>query len=219
MRKQLLSFVQSIPGWLTKHEGMLLEILAKEQSALGGVIVEIGSYCGKSTIWLAQSGERVYAVDPHKGNVSGGKTKPTLKAFKKNIAKAGADNVIAVVKMSKAAARNWNQPIKLLFIDGLHDEKNARQDFTLWNRFVVEGGIVAMHDAFCGWPGAGIVARKYIVNSPEFRSIGIVGSIIFGIKGKPSLLDTINLIRMRAGIALSFRFLLITRWFTRVWTS
>lgn len=219
MQKQLLSFVQSIPGWLTKHEGMLLELLAKEQSVKKGAIVEIGSYCGKSTIWLAQSGDRVYAVDPHKGNVSGGKTKPTLKAFKKNIAKSGAENIIAVVKTSKAAAAHFDKPVKLLFIDGLHDEKNARQDFTLWNRFVIDGGIVAMHDAYCGWSGVGIVAREYIVNSTEFRSIGVVGSIIFGVKGKRSMIDEINITRMRIGIALSFRFLLMTRWLMRVWTS
>jgi hypothetical protein len=167
---------------------MFLEKSLRSLRAIGGAVVEIGSYLGKSTIYLARTGEIIYAVDPHKGEFSGGKTKPTLPEFQKNLNKAGVSALVKpIVKTSEEANRTWKSPVKFLFIDGLHDEVHAQQDFELWSRHLSPNGIVAMHDAFCGWRGAGNVAMRQIVYSPEFGEIGVVGSIIFGVKKNVSI--------------------------------
>lgn len=197
----LQQFVSSLPGWLSGHEGLLLHELARSQRAKSGVIVEIGSYCGKSTIYLALGDQQVYAIDPHKGKFSGGTSTPTYKQFINNIRHAGVAKFIRpIVKTSKAAAPSWKSAIKLLFIDGLHDEKHASQDYMLWSRHVTSGGIVAMHDAFCAWEGAEKVAYRQIVCGREYRSIGVVGSIVYGIKGTSSWWDRIDKFRMQQGI-------------------
>jgi predicted O-methyltransferase YrrM len=182
---RISQITSDISGWLTIHEGQFLYKAAKYVKNKTGVIVEIGSYCGKSTIWLAANGEHVYAIDPHKGKVSGGSMRPTYKTFLKNIRKADLRHYVhPIVKTSLSASRRWTKPITLLFIDGLHDEIHAREDFALWNRYLINGGIIAMHDAFCGWEGAGDVALRKIVNNPAFGEIGVVGSIMYGIKGE-----------------------------------
>lgn len=197
----LHQFISSLPGWLSVHEGLLLHELAILQRAKFGVIVEIGSYCGKSTIYLALSGQSVYAIDPHKGKFSGGTSTPTYKQFINNVTHAGVAKLIRpIVKTSKAAAASWNHSIKLLFIDGLHDEKHASEDYLLWSRHVKSGGIVAMHDAFCAWVGPEKVAWRHIIANREYRSIGVVGSIVYGIKGTSSWWDRINKFFMQQAI-------------------
>lgn len=192
MDKDIFSFVVHLPGWLTVHEGKFLENAARSVREVPGVIVEIGSYVGKSTIWLTQAGERVYAVDPHEGEFSGGTSNPTKMQFLHNLSHAGVSDLVEpIIKTSKAAAIGWTETIKLLFIDGLHDETHAREDFLLWSQHLASGGIIAMHDAFCGWEGAVNVATHYILASPEFGEIGVVGSIIYGVKKKVTITGSI----------------------------
>ncbi len=184
--------MKDIPGWLTSHEANFLRKAARYVRVLPGVIVEIGSFHGKSTIQLATAKQTVYAIDPHKGEYSGGKTTSTESSFRANLRAAGVNDIVRpVVKTSRQAAQGWNEPVKLLFIDGLHDYPHAREDYALWSQHLVDGGIVAMHDAFCGWPGAGRVAMDRIVRSGEYREVGAVGSIIFGVKGKSSAADSV----------------------------
>lgn len=188
-----LSWIHSIPGWLSVHEGAFLSQAAECQHALPGDVVEIGSYEGKSTIFLAEKSIHVTAIDPHKGNVSGGMLSPTYGNYKKNITRAGvSDKITTLVTTSKKAATAWHSPIKLLFIDGLHDESHANEDYLLWSTFVTQGGIVAMHDAFCGWPGATSVAMKHIVRGDNYSEIGVIGSIVYGVKGTPTGLKRIT---------------------------
>ena len=127
----------------------------------------------------------MYAIDPHKGKVSGGQFQRTYRSFLRNISKAGVrKRIVPIVKTSVDANRSWRKPVKLLFIDGLHDELHALEDYRLWSRQIIDGGIVAMHDAFCGWEGAGSVASANIVRNDRYGEIGVIGSIIYGIKGK-----------------------------------
>lgn len=185
MNSHITQFLKNVPGWLSVHEGLFLEKAVMSVSRKDGAIVEIGSFLGKSTIWMAMTGEKIYAVDPHKGTFSGGKTKPTYPLFIRNLSKAGVrKHVQPIVKTSKEAAKTWKKPIKFLFIDGMHDKNHAHEDYTLWSPYVTSGGIVAMHDAFCGWHGAGDVATHAIVQNPQFGEIGVVGSIIWGKSGK-----------------------------------
>jgi MMP 1-O-methyltransferase len=195
--------MKAIEGWLTVREARFLANATFYLQRLPGVIVEIGSYLGKSTIQLAQSGSVVYAIDPHKGDLGGQRVRPTLVQFRKNILKAGLkDSVVPVVNTSRVASLKWNKPIKFLYIDGLHDIDHATEDYELWSPHVLTGGIIAMHDAFCGWPGAGHAAMRHIVYSRDYKEIGVVGSIIYGVKGMPSWLDSLNKFRNQLVIEL-----------------
>jgi predicted O-methyltransferase YrrM len=131
-------------------------------------IVEIGSYCGRSTIWLGAAaragGSVVFAVDHHRGseeNQAGWEwhdstlvdertgLMDTLPRFRDTIHDAGLDDVvIAVVGNSPTAAAYWSTPVALCFIDGGHGAEPARADFDGWHRHVAVGGILAIHDVF-----------------------------------------------------------------------
>ena len=111
-----------VEGWLTKDEGRLLHKAAKKCSAKGA-IVEIGSWKGKSTIWIAKGSKagkhaRVYAVDPHVGSSEHKKmfgTVATFQDFKRNIKEAQADDIVSpIVKTSKDAAADFVEPIELV---------------------------------------------------------------------------------------------------------
>lgn len=194
MNKRLIAYVDKLPGWLTTPEGAFLESAAKTTKKLDGVIVEIGSFCGKSTIWLSQGKSKIYAIDPHKGNVGDGqKYPPTFHSFLKNIKTAGADKYIEpIVKPSEHAAKGWKQNIKVLFIDGLHDETNATLDFKLWSKHVVDGGVIAVHDSYKRWCGSEKMAIKKILLSNGFNKVGAVDSITYGIKGKSTFIQSIQ---------------------------
>lgn len=202
--RDLLLSLSDIKGWLSINEALFLRKAALLTKNNKSVIVEIGSYQGKSTIALACTNQKVYAIDPHQGKLDKGDVDPTYNNFVQNIINSGFEKKVSVIKKtSRQAVKNWHQPISLLFIDGLHDYQNASFDYENWSKFVMDGGVVAMHDAFCGWDGAGKVAREYIVKNKEYKKIGVVGSIIYGIKGQSLLIDELNKFRCRIFITLA----------------
>lgn len=154
-------------GWMPDEQGLALYEAAHEQ-AHRGLVVEIGSYCGKSTIYLgagaANKGGVVVAVDHHRGSDEhqpGGYTHDsdlfdiktagvdTLSFFRASIAEAGLEeHVIPVVGHSAAVAAWWRSPLALLFIDGSHTREDAIADFEGWARWVMPGGLLAIHDIY-----------------------------------------------------------------------
>ncbi|MGZ7023141.1 MAG: class I SAM-dependent methyltransferase, partial [Ilumatobacteraceae bacterium] len=131
-------------------------------------MVEVGSYCGRSTIWLGAAARAVgtvlFAVDHHRGseeNQAGwehhdpsvvdlrtGKM-DTLPYFRATIHDARLEDVvIAVVSQSPTVARYWTTPLSWVFIDGGHGEEPARFDFEGWSKHVAVGGTLAIHDVF-----------------------------------------------------------------------
>lgn len=134
----------------------------------GAPFLEVGSYCGRSTVWLGaaarQSGTVVFAVDHHRGseeNQPGWEWHDTslvdpetgrldtLPHFRRTISRAGLDDVvIAVVGESPVVARWWKTPLAFLFIDGGHGIEPARLDYELWTPLVAPGGTLAIHDVF-----------------------------------------------------------------------
>ncbi|GAH41399.1 unnamed protein product, partial [marine sediment metagenome] len=113
-----------IDGWLSDSEGELLYKLAKEVPS-GQAIVELGSWKGKSTVWLAkgtEAGQRneVYSIDPHSGtkaHVSEGEMN-TYTAFLTNLTKAGGQaTVVPLVTTSEKCARRWREGVGLLWVD------------------------------------------------------------------------------------------------------
>jgi predicted O-methyltransferase YrrM len=162
--------IKDVPGWLSDEEGEALFELAQECTGKG-VIVEIGSWKGKSTICLgrgsrAGNGVRIFAVDPHAEYRHG--------EFRENLERAGiADLVTAVQGLSQQVADDFHEPIELLFVDGSHEEAEVREDFEKWVPKVVERGIVAFHDTTWHDGPRKVVAEK-IFGSHQFRDVRFV---------------------------------------------
>jgi len=164
---ELLRAAESAPGFMPAAEGQALFDAAAAYSRRGPVL-EIGSYCGKSTIYLAAAartaGQLVVTVDHHRGSEEHqpgweyhdphlvdprtGRldTLPTLRA---TLAAAGLeDDVVVVVGRSAEVARLWRTPLGMVFIDGGHSEQAAVTDYVSWAPWVAPGGVLAIHDVF-----------------------------------------------------------------------
>ncbi len=159
--EEVKKFTNKVEGWLTDKEGETLYNLAKNCKG-NGVIVEIGSWKGKSTIWIASGSKsgnkvKVYAIDPHTGSSEHqkeGEKIYTFEEFKKNIKNAKVDDIVVpLVKTSEDAAKNFDEPIELIFIDGAHEYESVKLDFDLWFPKVINGGIMAFHDTLGYWEG------------------------------------------------------------------
>ena len=132
-----------------------------------GIIIEIGTYCGKSSVLLgaaAETGASVYTIDHHHGSEEhqpgweyhdSSLVDPetgqfdTVTEFRRAIVRAGlTDTVVGVLGASATVARMWRTPIRLLFIDGGHTEQAAQRDYDNWAHWVAAGGALAIHDVF-----------------------------------------------------------------------
>ena len=165
--------VAEVHGWLDPLEGRLLFRLA-QQADPAGWIVEIGSWQGRSTIWLAAGakagrGARVAAVDPHRGTYLRDEDETTEPALRRNLARAGVDDQVdVIVATSESAAATWDRPVSLLWIDGDHEYESVRQDVLRWERHLLPDAIVALHDTFM-WPGPERVVDELLVGSRRYR--------------------------------------------------
>jgi predicted O-methyltransferase YrrM len=158
---------EAATGFMPPAEGLALYAAAAAYAPAGPVL-EIGSYCGKSTIYLAaaarQAGRPVITVDHHHGseeNQPGWEYHDpalvdprtgrldTLPHLRATLAGAGVeDDVVVIVGRSAQVARLWQTPLGLLFIDGGHTEAAAQADYQGWARWVALGGALALHDVF-----------------------------------------------------------------------
>ena len=154
--------LSSIEGFLDPIEGYALTILAQHAPGTGS-IVEIGSYAGKSTAYLAQGAkrarrEKVVAVDHFQGSPEHQKDGEfesghiadgvgLFEVFQKNLKSTGIDDWVHVIRADSAEAnKSWSHPIRLLFIDGDHSYEASRQDYESWSRWLTPEGLVAFHD-------------------------------------------------------------------------
>lgn len=192
----LLAKIKKIEGWLRDDEAKLLFNLAKNTSG-NEVIVEIGSWKGKSTTCLGLgskegSGSPVYAIDPHTGSPEhhrNGKV-DTFAEFKQNVHRAGIENLVKPIRQtSHQASKKFKEPIKLLFIDGDHSYRSVKQDFLDWSRKLIDGGTIAFHDTI-SWPGPRRLVLEKIYHGHNFKKIKLVGSITYAEKTiKLTLID------------------------------
>ena len=186
-------------GFMPPAEGTAL-FRAAAAYAPAGPVAEIGSYCGKSTIYLAAAaraaGQPVITVDHHHGSEENqpgweyhdpGLVDPatgrldTLPHLRANLAAAGLeDAVIAIVGRSAEVARLWRMPLGLLFIDGGHTDEAAAADYAGWAPWVARGGALAIHDVFPD-PAAGGQAPYRIYQralaSGGFTEVAVTGSL------------------------------------------
>lgn len=186
-------------GFMPPAEGEALSAAAAVYAA-AGPIVEIGTFCGKSTIYLAaaasQAAQVVVTVDHHRGseeNQPGWEYHPadlvdpavgrmdTLPTFRATLAASGLErHVIAIVGESAQVARLWHEPIGMLFIDGGHSDEPATADYEGWAPPIRLGGALAIHDVFPDPADGGQAPyRVYLraLASGAFKEVAVIGSL------------------------------------------
>ena len=164
---KLPSHFNSVKGFLDHKEGICLYNYALNSSKKGPIL-EIGSYCGKSTIYIATAAKKysgcVYSVDHHTGSEENqvgweyhdielfdeetGRIN-SFPEFMRNLRKANLlDTVVPIVSDSSLVSRYWKIPLSMVFIDGGHTMEAAFNDFNNWKDKIIKGGILAIHDVF-----------------------------------------------------------------------
>ena len=163
----LLPHALAAKGFMPEDEGAFLHRTALAHLA-DGPALEIGTYCGKSAIYLGAAarelGSTVFTLDHHRGseeNQAGWEhhdadvvdpatgRMDTLPFFRRTVEAAGLEDVVVgVVGHSVPVATAWQTPLGFLFIDGGHAEDIAMSDYDHWARHVATGGVLAIHDVF-----------------------------------------------------------------------
>lgn len=167
MDDALLAAARAARGFMPDDEGAALHRAGLEGAAVGPLL-EVGSYCGKSAVYLGaaarEAGTVLVSVDHHRGseeNQSGWEhhdpevvdprtgRMDTLPFFRRTVEDAGLEgSVVAVVGESVTVAALWGAPLGLLFVDGGHADDVAMADYEAWARHVAPGGRLAIHDVF-----------------------------------------------------------------------
>ena len=167
MNPRLRQAAEAAAGFMPAAEGLAL-FEAAARYAPRGPVLEIGSYCGKSTIYLAAAarlaGQLVVTVDHHRGSQEhqpgweyhdpalvdpGTGRLDTLPRLRATLAAAGVeDDVLVMVGRSADVARLWRTPLGMVFIDGGHTDAAAMTDYENWAPWVTPGGVLAIHDVF-----------------------------------------------------------------------
>ncbi|GAA0920936.1 class I SAM-dependent methyltransferase [Nonomuraea longicatena] len=199
MPQQLRYAAEHAKGFMPREEGLALYEAACTYGALGP-ICEIGTYCGKSAIYLGAAARRVgtvvVTVDHHRGSeeIQPGWAHhdPTLvdprfgkmdslPTFRATIAAAGLEEeVIAVVGRSDRVAALWNTPLSMLFIDGGHSEEPVTEDYEGWAPHIVVGGALVFHDVHPDPADGGQAPyRVYLraLESGDFGLVSVTGSL------------------------------------------
>jgi predicted O-methyltransferase YrrM len=167
MDPKLEAVARQAIGFMPHEEGLALH-RAASRAAPAGPLLEIGSYCGKSAVYLGAAaraaGVVLFTVDHHRGseeNQAGWEhhdpalvdpatgRMDTLPEFRRTIERAGLEDVvIAVVGLSETVGRHWRTPLGMVFIDGGHGSEPAHRDYETWTPHVAGGGLLAIHDVF-----------------------------------------------------------------------
>jgi predicted O-methyltransferase YrrM len=170
MDDRIRKLAEAARGFMPSEEGLALHdaALLAAASVPGAPLLEVGTYCGKSTLYLAAAaragGTVVVTVDHHRGseeNQPGWEwhepdlvdpelgVMDTLPTFRRQMHRAGVEDVVvAVVGDSPTVAGWWSTPCAMVFIDGGHGEQPADADFRHWTPHVSPGGVLAIHDVF-----------------------------------------------------------------------
>ena len=188
-----------VKGFLEKQEAESLYQFAKKYSSLGPCL-EIGSYCGKSAVYLGaaikENNQILYSIDHHKGSEEQqpgeeffdpdlldetGKGINTLPFFLETLDKADLrDNVVPIVSTSVEASEVWLEPLAMIFIDGGHTDQAANDDYEVWHPHIIKGGLLAIHDVFPnpndgGRPPFNIYTKAK--KSGLFREVDMINSL------------------------------------------
>jgi predicted O-methyltransferase YrrM len=193
------TLLNNVKGFLDRQEGNALYDIAIEASRRGPCL-EIGSYCGKSTIYLGSACRKnnsiLFSIDHHRGSeeqqpgeeyfdpeLYDRKTRrvDTFKEFRNTIEKAGLeDTVVPMVCRSELAARLWSTSLSLVFIDGGHSYAAAYTDYNAWAGHIMPNGYLMIHDIFKN-PEKGGQAPYHIyklaVASGLFKEVSMINTL------------------------------------------
>ena len=167
MDARLLEVARAAKGFMPDDEGLALNAAGRDAASVGPLL-EVGSYCGKSAVYLgaaARAGRNLlFSVDHHRGseeNQAGWEhhdpelvdaatgRMDTLPFFRRTIERAGLEDVVvAVVGDSPAIAAHWRTPLGLVFVDGGHALDVVLADYEAWSPHVAAGGMLVFHDVF-----------------------------------------------------------------------
>jgi len=192
--------INTVKGFLDPIEGEALYLYAK-QYVRNDPCLEIGSYCGKSSVYLGsavkENGQKLYSIDHHKGSEeqqpgeeyfdsdlinAEGNGIDTLPFFLETIEKSKLDNfVIPIVSTSEEAYQDFTLNFDMVFIDGGHSEKAAQKDYELWSQRITKGGLLAIHDVFPnpedgGRPPYNIYRRA--LESGNFKKLEMIETLV-----------------------------------------
>ncbi len=159
--------IAAIKGFMDPEEGMAL-FSAALAAGRRGPCLEIGSYCGKSSVYIGsacrENGTVLFSIDHHRGSeeqqpgqaycdpdlvdAATGRVN-TFDTFRETLSAFSLENtVVPVVSPSSVAARAWATPLTMVFIDGGHAFETVWGDYNAWAGHLVNDGILAMHDIF-----------------------------------------------------------------------
>jgi len=167
MDDNALKIISGVKGFLDETEGRALYETARKAGCKGPCL-EIGSYCGKSSIYLGlacrEAGGVLFSIDHHRGSEEQQPgeeyfdpalfdydefTVDTFSIFRKTLSAAGLeDTVIPIVSRSETVARTWTMALSLVFIDGGHALETVTCDYNAWAKHLSPGGYLLIHDIF-----------------------------------------------------------------------
>jgi predicted O-methyltransferase YrrM len=202
MLKFIDELLENVKGFLDPEEGMRLYDTAFSVAGLGPCL-EIGSYCGKSAVYIGTACREkngiLFSIDHHRGSEEQQPGEEyfdsglfdyaswrmnTVEKFRKTLEKAGLEEtVVPVVCRSDVAARMWGTPLQLVFIDGGHSYETALTDYNCWAGHIVSGGFLLIHDIFSDPAEGGqapynvynhAVASNLFIELPMTKTLGVL---------------------------------------------
>jgi predicted O-methyltransferase YrrM len=197
--EMLPAFALQVKGYLAEDEGKALFELALEATRYGPCL-EIGSFCGKSAVYLGTAckirGVTLFTIDHHTGSEEQqpgqlyfdpeiyDDRKGQINSFpllRETLRKAELeDTVVPMVTWSKVAAKNWTTPLSLVFIDGGHSYEAALTDYLCWHEHLIAGGYLIFHDIYLDPAKGGQAPHevyKKAVGSGMFDKLPMVNSL------------------------------------------
>jgi predicted O-methyltransferase YrrM len=193
MDEALRAVAEGAKGFMPPDEGLALY---EAGLMADGPLLEIGTYCGKSAVYLGaaarERGTMLFTIDHHRGSeemqsgwehhdpstVDASGRIDSFPFFRETMEASGlGDVVVAMVGDSVKIAAHWRTPLGLLFIDGAHSPEPAMADYEAWSPHVE--GVLAIHDVFAdpseGGQGPFLVYER--AKADGFADVGATGSL------------------------------------------